>query len=186
MPDDLSIYVRNVAELQTFTIPLYSAKVSIRAVDASTNKPVKGVKLILRDPQGLVYASWTTSKGWKVFRPIAPGLYMLETKSVPKGYQLPATEQVKIEGVPDMQYFEVKLTRKEKKASNVVGSASAASSGAGRGGSGGGSAASSVGNLPAKTPGTGDDLNMMWIYLALALEAMLIGIFVWRRKRQRK
>ena len=72
-PEVQKYYVRQAAEVQTFVIPMCSAKASIRAVNADTNKTVKDVKLILRSPDGSTYATWrTTKKGWKAFKPITP------------------------------------------------------------------------------------------------------------------
>ena len=184
-PEAQEFYVKQTSELQTFIIPLYTAKAAIRAVDSATNKPVKGVKLKLYGPDGSVYATWTTTKGWEMFKPITPGTYMLETVKVPKGYQLPATEQIKIDSISDMQYFEVKLAKKTSSGGGYR-MGTSASAGAGAGSGGGGSSASASGKSAIGSPATGDDLNLTWLYLALAIEMLLAVVLIWRRRKEKR
>ena len=190
-PADLNIYVRQSPDLQEFEVALYKVRAAFRAVDASTNAPVKGVRLKLRDNKGNIVGAWTTNKGWRLFRPIEPGSYMLQVKKVPSKYKYPKTELIEIKNLPDIQYFELKLNPKETPEStkgSVVytgytgyTTTTAASSGAAAA-----TAATAAAAGKAGAPATGDDLNLMWLYLALAMEAFLAVLLFRRRRTARK
>ena len=173
-PEDTEIFVRQVAGWQIFDIPMDTVKASIRPVDAQTNKVVKGVKIILRAPDGSVHAKWTSKKGWQVFNPIKPGNYLIEVTKVPKGYNHPAIRQIKIENISDMQYFEIELTKKS-------------GGSGGRGSSGGSGIGGGAGGSSVVKPQTGDNLDLNWLYLALGLIAILAGagVLVIHRKKKR-
>ena len=180
-PDDKDIQVRQVSEIQRFKIELGVVRASFRPVDAQTNKVVKGVKLVLRGPSGDVYAAWTSTNGWQVFKPINPGEYLFEATKVPKGYNMPEAEKVKIENISDMQYFELKLTKGAARPS--TGGASAAAAAASASISTGGTP-SRGGGKPASSPKTGDPFSYIWIYLVLASGALALMLALILRKRR--
>ena len=173
----MSIYVRQTSELQVFKLPLATVKASFRPVDAQTHNVVKGVKMVLRGPNGSIYAKWTSKNGWKIFRPIAPGSYMLEATKVPKGYETPDEMHITIENISDMQYFELELTKKGSSGKNC---------GSGSPGSGSGVGSSSVGSgaKGVSSPQTGDDLNLMLLYIAIAMEMLIALAYVISRRKK--
>ena len=199
-PEPQTFIVRQVPELQIFEVPFYRTRIAIRAVNTVSNNPVKGVKLKLRSRTGTVYGKWTTKYTWKLFRPVEPGDYMLEVLSVPNEYMFPVSELIHVKNLPDIQYFEVKLTPKPVPVINVSGGSSSsggstsgtvAASGAagaasgtavGSAASGAASAASASGKAVIGSPATGDDLNLMWLYLAIAAECLLAVLYARRRK----
>ena len=125
---------------------------------------------------------------------------MLEVLSVPNEYMFPVSELIHVNNLPDIQYFEVKLTPKPVPVINVSGGSSSSSGGAASGSaaasgsgvasgsavgsaaSGAASAASASGKAAIGSPATGDDLNLMWLYLALVAECLLAVLYARRRK----
>ena len=65
-----------------------SSYVSIIKVDAKTNKPVAGAKLVLKDSTGKELARWTTTTNAHIIRNLADGNYTVEEIEAPDGYLL--------------------------------------------------------------------------------------------------
>ena len=183
-PENQNIHVRQISDIQRFKIELGIVKASFRPVDAQTNKVVKGVKMVLRGPNGDEYAKWTSKEGWMTFKPINPGEYLLEATKVPGGYNMPEAEKIKIENISDMQYFELKLTKGTKTPSS--GGTGAAAAAAAAVITSDGSRTSRGGGKPATSPKTGDPFSYAWIYLALVSGFLTLMLALILRRRRRR
>ena len=75
-----------------------TTKLTITKIDETTNKPLAGAVLVLKDSTGKEVTRWTTTVSDHIIENIAPGTYTVEEVQAPEGYKLnktPAT--VKIE-----------------------------------------------------------------------------------------
>ena len=69
------------------TLEISSSKVSIIKVDKSTQKPLAGAKLVLKDAAGNVLSRWTSTTNARVIRNLSNGTYTIEEEEAPKGYK---------------------------------------------------------------------------------------------------
>ena len=72
----------------SITLTIDSSKVSIVKVDANTDQAIAGAKLVLKDANGNVKASWTSSTNAHIIRNLANGDYTIEETEAPTGYIL--------------------------------------------------------------------------------------------------
>jgi uncharacterized surface anchored protein len=70
------------------TLDISSSKVSITKVDSTTNQAIAGAKLVLKDSNGNVITSWTSTINAHVIRNLANGTYTIEETEAPNGYLL--------------------------------------------------------------------------------------------------
>ena len=70
------------------TLDIVSSKVSILKVDNNTKQPLAGAKLVLKDGNGNVITSWTSTINAHVIRNLANGNYEIEETAAPDGYLL--------------------------------------------------------------------------------------------------
>ena len=60
--------------------------VNVTKVDSSTNQPLAGAVLVLKNANGEVIEEWTTTTESKIFKNLAYGTYTIVEKSAPAGY----------------------------------------------------------------------------------------------------
>ena len=68
------------------TLKIDSSRVTILKVDANTNQPLAGAKLVLKDSTGKVISSWESTTTGHVISNLANGTYTVEEESAPTGY----------------------------------------------------------------------------------------------------
>lgn len=73
---------------------LTTSKVRIIKYDATTNQPLGGAKLVVKDSKGEVITSWTSTTNAHVIRNLSNGTYTVEETEAPVGYKL-SKEKVK-------------------------------------------------------------------------------------------
>ena len=73
------------------TLTIDSSKVTIVKVDANTNQAIEGAKLVLKDSNGSVITSWTSTINGHIIRNLANGTYTVEETEAPEGYILNKT-----------------------------------------------------------------------------------------------
>lgn len=76
-------------------VSLPKSNLSILKIDAETDKPLKGAKLVLKDKNGKVVDEWTSTDKAHVIENIALGNYTLEEVAAPDGYEL-STRKIEI------------------------------------------------------------------------------------------
>ena len=62
--------------------------VSIKKVDAKTNQPIEGAKLVLKDSSGNVITEWTSTVNAHIIRNLSNGTYTIQETEAPTGYIL--------------------------------------------------------------------------------------------------
>lgn len=73
------------------TLEIESSKVSIVKVDKNTQNAITGAKLVLKDSNGNVVTSWTSTNNYHVIRNLKNGTYTVTETAAPKGYILNST-----------------------------------------------------------------------------------------------
>ena len=79
----------------TFTIA--TTRLTIKKIDESTNKPLAGAVLVLKNAEGKEITRWTSTVNEHIIENIAPGTYTVEEVAAPEGYRLnktPATVKI--------------------------------------------------------------------------------------------
>ena len=74
-----------------------TTKLTITKIDETTNKPLAGAVLVLKDSTGKEVTRWTTTINDHVIENLAPGTYTVEEIQAPEGYKLnktPATVKI--------------------------------------------------------------------------------------------
>ena len=69
------------------SLEIASSKVTISKIDASTQQPLAGAKLTLKDSNGKVLSTWTSTINAHVFHNLASGTYTIEEVEAPNGYE---------------------------------------------------------------------------------------------------
>lgn len=64
-----------------------TSKVTITKYDEKTNQPLAGAKLVLKDANGEVITSWTSTTNSHVIRNLTDGTYTVEEEEAPVGYE---------------------------------------------------------------------------------------------------
>lgn len=72
----------------SLNLGLTTSKVSIIKYDAITNQPLGGAKLVVKDSEGEVITSWTSTTNAHVIRNLSNGTYTVEETEAPEGYEL--------------------------------------------------------------------------------------------------
>ena len=72
----------------TIKLTINSSKVTVIKTDSVTGKPLAGAKLVLKDSNGNIKASWTSTVNAHIIRNLANGTYTLEETEAPSGYLL--------------------------------------------------------------------------------------------------
>lgn len=85
-PSVLTPEVTDVTSIVNLEIS--TSKVSIIKIDKKTNQPLAGAKLVVKDSEGRVVTSWTTTTNAHVIRNLKNGTYTVTEESAPKGYKL--------------------------------------------------------------------------------------------------
>ena len=75
----------------TITLSIDNSKVTIIKVDKSTNQPLAGAKLVVKDSAGNTITGWTSTTNGHVIRNLKPGTYTVTETAAPKGYKLNTT-----------------------------------------------------------------------------------------------
>lgn len=81
----------------TTKVSVATTKLTIKKIDATTNKPLAGAVLVLKNANGKEVARWTTTVNEHIIENIAPGTYTVEEVEAPEGYILnktPATVKI--------------------------------------------------------------------------------------------
>ena len=69
-------------------LQISSSMVSIKKVDAKTNQPIEGAKLVLKDSSGNVITEWTSTVNAHIIRNLSNGTYTIQETEAPTGYIL--------------------------------------------------------------------------------------------------
>ena len=69
-------------------LQISSSMVSIKKVDAKTNQPIEGAKLVLKDSSGNVITEWTSTVNAHIIRNLSNGTYTIHETEAPTGYIL--------------------------------------------------------------------------------------------------
>lgn len=72
----------------TLTLDLTATRVTITKIDKNTKQALAGAKLVLKDANGKVITSWTSTTNAHVIRNLSNGTYTIEEESAPTGYLL--------------------------------------------------------------------------------------------------
>ena len=78
-------------------LSIATTKLTIKKIDADTNKPLAGAVLVLKDSTGKEITRWTSTINEHVIENIEPGTYTVEEIEAPVGYRLnkiPATVKI--------------------------------------------------------------------------------------------
>lgn len=81
----------------TTTVSMLTTKLTIKKIDETTNKPLAGAVLVLKNADGKEIARWTSTVNEHIIENIAPGTYTVEEVEAPVGYKLnktPATVKI--------------------------------------------------------------------------------------------
>lgn len=81
------LYPTTVKVTANTTLKIDSSKVTIVKVDKTTNQPLAGAKLVVKDAAGNIIASWTSTTNNHVLRNLTNGTYTIEETEAPKGYK---------------------------------------------------------------------------------------------------
>ena len=73
------------------SLEIESSKVSIVKVDATTGNSIAGATLVVKDANGNVKTSWTSTTNYHVIRNLPNGTYTVEETKAPVGYLLNKT-----------------------------------------------------------------------------------------------
>lgn len=71
----------------TIDLNVESSKVTIVKVDKTTDQPLAGAELVLKDARGNVISSWTSTTNAHVIRNLSNGTYIIEETKAPTGYK---------------------------------------------------------------------------------------------------
>lgn len=97
---------------RTATVKFYNesieSQVSISKLDKSTEQPIAGAKLVLKDSLGNIKATWVSTIEPHIIKGLANGTYTVEEIEAPKGYEL-STEKVKFTINDDSKTVPVKF-----------------------------------------------------------------------------
>ena len=69
-------------------LDIVSSKVSVSKIDSNTRQPISGAKLVLKNANGQIITSWTSTINPHVIRNLANGDYTIEETEAPSGYIL--------------------------------------------------------------------------------------------------
>lgn len=92
----------------TVNYSIASSKVAIVKLDKTTNKPLAGAKLVVKDAAGNKITSWTSTTNNHVIRNLKNGVYYVSEESAPTGYKL-STETVKFTVTDSTTNLQVKF-----------------------------------------------------------------------------
>ena len=70
------------------SLKVLSSRVSITKIDSSTKKPLAGAKLVLKDTNSKIIASWVSTTNAHIIRNLANGNYTIEETQAPTGYTI--------------------------------------------------------------------------------------------------
>lgn len=70
------------------TLDIESSKVKVVKIDANTGKSIAGASLVLKDSNGNIITSWTSTTNYHVVRNLKNGTYTVTETEAPKGYLL--------------------------------------------------------------------------------------------------
>ena len=96
------------------TLKALTTSASIIKIDSSTNKPLAGAVLVLKDANGKQVAKWTSTTSAHVIKNLANGTYYVEEVSQPEGYKL-NKEQVKVVISNSNRHVEAKFKNEPEK-----------------------------------------------------------------------
>lgn len=99
------------------TLTIASTKVTITKVDGNTGKAVAGAELVLKDANGTVITSWTSTTSGHIIKDLKNGTYTVEETKAPEGY-VKSNEKVKF--TIDDANRDVKVTFKNKAKQVVI------------------------------------------------------------------
>lgn len=107
-----------------------SSKVTIIKLDKATEKALAGAKLVLKDSNGKVVTSWTSTTNAHVIRNLSNGTYTVEEESAPKGYKKSkeivsftvddSTKDVKVKFYNEARTSVVTITKIDKATGNAL------------------------------------------------------------------
>ena len=105
----------------SINLGLTTSKVRIIKYDATTNQPLGGAKLVVKDADGEVITSWTSTTNAHVIRNLSNGTYTVEETEAPEGYEK-SNEKVSFTISGDSDDVTVKFmnTPKEKTVVNIT------------------------------------------------------------------
>ena len=79
------------------TVTIATTRLAIMKIDETTNKPLAGAVLVLKNANGNEITRWTSTVNEHIIENIAPGTYTVEEIEAPEGYRLnktPATVKI--------------------------------------------------------------------------------------------
>lgn len=110
LPAQTKITVReDTSEIQDFEVEIRPTVIKIEAVDKKTQTPLEGVKISVVNEKGKKIWKHVTLTALK--EKVIPSWYTIQVEKVPKGYQKPKNQKIKVKAVANVQKYKVELTK---------------------------------------------------------------------------
>ena len=110
LPAQTKITVReDTSEIQDFEVEIRPTVIKIEAVDKKTQTPLEGVKISVVNEKGKKIWKHVTLTALK--EKVIPSWYTIQVEKVPKGYQKPKNQKIKVKAVANVKKYKVELTK---------------------------------------------------------------------------
>ena len=104
LPAQTKITVReDTSEIQDFEVEIRPTVIKIEAVDKKTQTPLEGVKISVVNEKGKKIWKHVTLTALK--EKVIPSWYTIQVEKVPKGYQKPKNQKIKVKAVANVQKY---------------------------------------------------------------------------------
>lgn len=183
LPAQTKITVReDTSEIQDFEVEIRPTVIKIEAVDKKTQTPLEGVQVSVVNEKGKKIWKHVTLTALK--EKVIPSWYTIQVEKVPKGYQKPKNQKIKVKAVANVQKYKVELTKETQVQTEKRVDTESTDKITGNDHFGFSSDDTSDNETSVTAAKTGDASWVeMWIFAGLmAVSAMILWIF--RKKRQ--
>ena len=103
------LVAEDTSEIQDFEVEIRPTVIKIEAVDKKTQTPLEGVKISVVNEKGKKIWKHVTLTALK--EKVIPSWYTIQVEKVPKGYQKPKNQKIKVKAVANVQKYKVELTK---------------------------------------------------------------------------